>query len=42
MNWCCVKKFTAEYVGESILKIGQHLAKLEAKIECFHFFLDMV
>ena len=25
-------KFTAKSVGERILKIGQHLAKLEAKI----------
>jgi len=27
-------KFTAESHGERILKIGQHLAKLSARVEC--------
>jgi len=31
--------FTAEYAGERILKIGQHLAKLWARAGCSVFFL---
>jgi len=31
------QKFTAKSVGESTLKIGQHLTKLEAKVE-WHLF----
>jgi len=31
------QKFTAKSVGERIVKVGQHLAKLEAKAE-WHFF----
>jgi len=30
LSLCCT--FTAKYVGERMLNIGQHLAKLEAKI----------
>jgi len=36
-------KFIAKSVGEIILKIGQHVAKLEAKIRGnFFLFPDMV
>jgi len=34
-------KFTAKFVGERILKIGQYMAKLVTKIY-WHLFLDMV
>ena len=35
-------KFTAKSASERILKIGYHLAKLEAKNRVVPFFLDMV
>jgi len=31
------QKFTAKFVGERMLKIGQHLANLEAKAVWHHF-----
>jgi len=34
---CIARNVTGKSVGERILKNGQHLAKLKAKIEWFHF-----